>query len=64
MIELNNLVTKNENSPDARKISELLYDAASLRSGYAVKNTEDFADKIFELVNSKLKKEDHKKDEL
>jgi len=50
IIELNNRIKSNDEDPEAKRTIELLYQTASLRSGYPIKNQEDFAERIFELM--------------
>lgn len=51
IIDLNERLKANDEDPDAKGAVELLYQTASLRSGYPVKDQEDFADRIFGLMS-------------
>lgn len=54
IIELNRRVKENINDPVAKKMAQLLYDTALLRSGYDIDEKAEFADRIFAMMSSGL----------
>lgn len=54
IIELNKRVKANINDPVAKKMAQLLYDTALLRSGYDIEEKAEFADRIFSMMSTGL----------
>lgn len=54
IIELNKRVKANINDPISKKMAQLLYDTALLRSGYDIDEKAEFADRIFAMMSTGL----------
>lgn len=58
IIELNKKVKTDKSDAGAKKIAELLFETASLRSGYQMEDAAGFADRIFDLMKTSLHSDD------
>jgi HSP90 family molecular chaperone len=65
IIDLNQRIAANEKDEVALNMAKLLYETACLRSGYPVKNSAEFAQRVFALIGGdQLSNESETKDEL
>jgi len=52
--ELNARVSSNPDDPEAKDIAELMYETASLSSGFSLEDPSDFASRIIKIMNKNL----------